>query len=399
MSAVRIDALAGVGRPAQIPPPVPPRPDLKRPVPEIHRIRKPPQVGDRRQRQHTRDAALPGRDRCDHRRGPERDHDRAPVGVGTGCAARASKHGEAPDQRRPSRRQQSPVRMRHEAAHDGRRHQGSEQRTRERLEDPAVGPQIRPVLPAAPPQQAEPDGRRREPDRSDHPDRGNTPAGLADEEGDRHEQERPDEVELLLDRERPHVLERARDTVAREVRARRDEVPVRDVEQRRRDVAPQPVTDHCGGDERTPRDHDPDQHQQGRQQPAQPARPEVEHVEPPVAHPAEKQRGDQEPAEHEEDVDTKKARLRARQPKVERHHRRHREQAQAVERVVAPGRFRDARPRLADTSSRGTRPHADQPIPGSGKRRIREAATPLARKYCRPLGCSLERSGYRSVVR
>ena len=71
-----------------------------------------------------------------------------------------------------------------------------------------------------------------------------------------------------------------------------------------------------------------------RQQPTQSAGPEVEYVKPSLAHPGEEQRGDEEPAEHEEDIDPQEAARRAGKPEMERHHRGHREQPQAVQRIV-----------------------------------------------------------------
>ncbi len=126
------------------------------------------------------------------------------------------------------------------------------------------------------------------------------PAGLED-----HEQEqRPDQVELLLDGQRPQVLERWRRPELGEVRVVRQRLPpVAGVgdrgEQRRPERGQLGRLDHGRG-----RGHHDEQDRQGRQQPPGPPGPESAQVQPAVPVPLGGQQvGDQVSAEHEEDVD------------------------------------------------------------------------------------------------
>ena len=126
------------------------------------------------------------------------------------------------------------------------------------------------------------------------------------------EDERPEEVELLLDRERPEVAEERGPLEALEVGlVGEDEVPVGEVGERGDRVAAQlvdPVRLDDRGDDHRHRDEDADR----RQQPPRPPHPEA--PQPHVAAAAElaqQQRGDQVAADHEEDVDAEEA---ARQP-------------------------------------------------------------------------------------
>ncbi len=173
--------------------------------------------------------------------------------------------------------------------------------------------------------------------RADHDERAAAPA----EGQHRPHQERPRQVELLLDRQRPEVAERAADGVGARGLAgpvgvvegdRRDARPARRV-RRRRDQEPQ-------RDRHEHADHD---HRVQAQRP-----PDVEVLQAEAAVHAElaqQQRGDQEAAEHEEQVDPE-PRAVATQPVgreagVEQHHGRDADGAQAVEpRLVGEGRGR-----------------------------------------------------------
>ncbi len=122
---------------------------------------------------------------------------------------------------------------------------------------------------------------------------------------DRQHDERPDEVELLLDRQRPRVEERRRLGDRAEVRrVAADEVPVADVEDRGRgrrhdvDVAER-GRPHRGDDP----DHRNEEEQRGQQPPGPPP-PEPDEGDRPVVPPLrQEQRRDQEPGEREERVD------------------------------------------------------------------------------------------------
>ena len=134
------------------------------------------------------------------------------------------------------------------------------------------------------------------------------PAQVEHEQGHRW----PHDVELLLDGERPHVRQRrglgGQDEV---VAAADDEVPVGHVEQGRERVEPE-VGELPRGGEHLGVDGHPDQHdQQGGQQPAGPAGPELAQPDgQPLGPLAEQQRGDQEPRQDEEDVDGEESPLR-----------------------------------------------------------------------------------------
>ena len=98
------------------------------------------------------------------------------------------------------------MRARHASAYRSRRHQHCEERAGERLEDPAVGAEIGAILAGARPQGAEPDRGGHDADAGDRPDCDQPPPRLSHDQRGEHEQERPHEIELLLDGERPHVL-------------------------------------------------------------------------------------------------------------------------------------------------------------------------------------------------
>ena len=118
-------------------------------------------------------------------------------------------------------------------------------------------------------------------------------------------QQRPEQVVLLLDTERPRVLQRRRRAALREVVGLLcDEGPVRHPEERGDGVVAQ-----CGGGlrrEECARRHHRQHHDDQRgQQPSRAPDPEARQRDSPATGQfVEQQRGDQESAEHEEDVDT-----------------------------------------------------------------------------------------------
>ena len=121
--------------------------------------------------------------------------------------------------------------------------------------------------------------------------------------------ERPDQVELLLDRQRPHVLQRRGLRELREVRlAREDETPVRDVPERGERVAADGV-DLARRREQRRVGHDAGHHDEQRgQQPSGSPQPEALQVDAPLPVPLrDQQRRDQEAAQHEEGVDAQVA--------------------------------------------------------------------------------------------
>ncbi len=127
------------------------------------------------------------------------------------------------------------------------------------------------------------------------------PRGVQAEEQD---QQRPDDVELLLDRERPVVLERRGRGVVLEVVG----AVARELEVGREERRPERVLDRAGRLDRAQevdrRRHRRDDHQRRRgQDPAGPAGVEAEQRDPAVALGlGDQQTGDQEARDHEEDV-------------------------------------------------------------------------------------------------
>ena len=124
-----------------------------------------------------------------------------------------------------------------------------------------------------------------------------------------HDDERPDQVELLLHAQRPHVQQRRRVGEGREVALPSNrEVPVRRIEERREGVTAHP---RQGRRRRSEPPDDGDRHQdeqQRGQQPARPPDPEVTQRDgagTPLL--AQQQTGDQVAGEHEEHVDAQEA--------------------------------------------------------------------------------------------
>ena len=164
--------------------------------------------------------------------------------------------------------------------------------------------------------------------------------------------ERPDQVELLLDRERPHVPQRRRLRELVEVRLpREDEPPVRDVAERGERVGPDAV-ELTGRREHAGVHHDADHHQEQRgEQPPGAAHPERLQVDASPPRPlGDEQRGDEEAAQHEERVDAEEPADRPRLTGVVEEHGRDREGPDAVERgLVAEA------PRRSGPTPRGRR--------------------------------------------
>ena len=144
---------------------------------------------------------------------------------------------------------------------------------------------------------------------------------------------RPHDVELLLDGQRPHVGQgRGLGGEVEVVPPAGDEVPVGHVEQGRQRVEAE-VGELAGGGEDLGVDGHPDEHdQEGRQQPAGPAGPELAE---PDAHPlgplAQEERGDEESRQYEEDVDAEETPAGQRRPPVVQHDAQHGDGPQPVE--------------------------------------------------------------------
>ena len=155
----------------------------------------------------------------------------------------------------------------------------------------------------------------------------------AEDHGHGQDEQRPDDVELLLDRQRPEVLHRRRDDVlGLVVDGAGGEPPVHDVQRRRHDVR---------AERRTLREREPDpchQHREGQhertggKQPTGPPCPEPPQLHPTrLVHLTEQEAGDQEPRQDEEDVDADVAAAHPRQTGMERQHRADRDGPQALD--------------------------------------------------------------------
>ena len=157
-----------------------------------------------------------------------------------------------------------------------------------------------------------------------HPD----PAGHG-EQRERHQ--RPDEVELLLDRERPEVHEQLGGGLVEVARAGGDLEPVRREGERADHLAPD-VDEQVLADE--PRDEhagDDAQHERGQQSPGA-AHPELgERDTTGAVVLTDEQRGDEEARDDEEDVDAEEAAGQPRRVEVVDEHTGDRKRAKSVE--------------------------------------------------------------------
>ena len=131
---------------------------------------------------------------------------------------------------------------------------------------------------------------------------------LAPHGEDEHEDQRPEQVELLLHRQRPHVLEQRRAPRALEVReVAEDEEPVLDVEQRGDDLAPQ-LVEHVGEEQDGVDRHHEEHGEERGEEAAGPPVPEPLQPDPAVLLPVGQQQArDQVAADHEEHVDAEEA--------------------------------------------------------------------------------------------
>ena len=155
---------------------------------------------------------------------------------------------------------------------------------------------------------------------------------LAHELDPEQQDERPDDVELLLDRQRPEVVERAGRGEAGEVGdVAEDQLPVADVEGRGDDAVAE-LLRLGGAEDRHPGDDD-DEHREQRRQQA-PGAGEPEAAEPDVAAARqlrEQDVGDQVAAEGEEDADPEQAAGRPAEAEVEGDHGEDGDGAQPVQ--------------------------------------------------------------------
>ncbi len=146
------------------------------------------------------------------------------------------------------------------------------------------------------------------------------------------EDQRPQQVELLLDRERPQVLEQRRPSDGLEVGLLPEhEVPVRHVPEGGQRVAAQSGHLARQKDDRVG-EGDDEQQVERRQEPAGAAQPERLQVDAAPSSPLrEQQRGDEVAADHEEDLDPEETAGDPGQISVVKEHGDDRERAQPVE--------------------------------------------------------------------
>ena len=150
---------------------------------------------------------------------------------------------------------------------------------------------------------------------------------------DGQQNERPDQVELLLDGERPGVLERRGVRHRREVvRVGGDEMPVRHVPERRQGVAEEVGGAQRLGEEGGRGTHDGEHQEECRQEPAGPAPPERPQGDAPAALPfGQQERRDEVPGQNEEEIDAEVPADRPRRRSVEQDHTGDGERPDAVQ--------------------------------------------------------------------
>ena len=181
-------------------------------------------------------------------------------------------------------------------------------------------------------------------------------------ERDQQKQQRPDEIELFFHRERPRVQQRilARGEVVDSAARKLDVAGIHGDGTRgpgNRDAIDWRVQPHDG---RECRQQDDEQWRQQPQRPSSVERGEVDVARlVPLAH---EQAGDEEPREHEEDVDAHEAAGQRRYPRVKEHDEKDREAAEAFE-VGAEFRLRRHWDFLRRGESRGCKGRREPTAP------------------------------------
>ena len=177
-------------------------------MPDVDAVGDPAEIGDRRGPS-TRAAATCGLRAPRSPRRARGDEQRAAVGVAASRArARAERGAPQTTTAAPARNSAALARRTAAESRVPRQHDRHE-RSGERPEDARVRPHVRAVGPRGRPERLQPPGRRGETGEREHADGDEPRPGRAHRQGDGEQHDRPDEVELLLDRERPQVLQRA----------------------------------------------------------------------------------------------------------------------------------------------------------------------------------------------
>ncbi len=308
-----------------------------RPVPQVDAVADRAQHGQRRQRQGLpQRAGGAARDRPDHDQRRHGEHQQAAPVVGRRQPVDGHAHppdeGERRDRRRGERRRgpalpPGPVERpdRQRRAEEGRR-------------QPGVGAEVGAVgveRVVGDGQQGERHGGAGH-GQNEQPPVGPVavgPAGPAPAAPAQHRQhdQRPHQVELLLDRQAPGVVERRGDAEHVPVAdVGQHPVPVGDVPEGGEHVAPEAGAVGLGGEPQQQRRDAHDQHEHGGQQAPRPPCPEPAEADAAGAVVlGDEQRGDQEAGEDEEEVDAEEPAVEA--PEVEGDDRGHRQAAQPVE--------------------------------------------------------------------
>jgi hypothetical protein len=153
------------------------------------------------------------------------------------------------------------------------------------------------------------------------------------EQGDDHQQQRPDDVELLLHREGPEVLDRGGGDVLGEVVHRAvGQAPVHEVERRGDDVLAGDLPPVLRQDEaREHRGDDQDDARRGEQTFGAPGVEGDQRDGAAAVELGEQQSGDQEPGDDEEDVDADETAGQVGQPGVVEQHQADRDRPEALD--------------------------------------------------------------------
>ena len=277
-----------------------------RPVPQVERVRDPPEEAHRRQgeeaggeRPRTRRAAGDHEPRADRREERRRARERGRL-----LEDEPGQRNEA----QPDRHEQSTDRARQTGQAGGPE---GEECPESELPGPRRQGEERPRLGGR--REHEGGGERQERDRDDGraepPDRGRVPPGPTSppsaERGHSEQECRPEQVELLLDAERPEVEERRRSKVAREIVGCLGRKPqVRDIERGRGGIARDIRQSERRQEDRRQDHRAHDRDRSRRQEAPRPAGVELGEVDPAGrAQLAHDQARDQEAREHEEDID------------------------------------------------------------------------------------------------
>ena len=301
-------------------------------MPEVDAVGDHTDPCDRTPRERAPDPSRsPDPERSDDQQGREGEGERAAVEVGGVTGTEREQTREDAHEPHRDHRPGEPLDPR---PNPRRRHQHRPEGADERLEQPGVCPHVGTLDGIGREHDRHHDRRGEDPRDGEHAD---TRAGASEHRGHTREQERPQQVELLLDRQRPRVLQWTLEARVREVAAGVDEPPVRHIGDRRKEVTPERCPFRERGDEPRHERHDEQQQGERRQQASSTSGPECpERDAAGPLHLADQQRRDQEPGEHEEHVHAQVSGPEPRHSDVEQHDQDDRDGAHAIEGYDVP---------------------------------------------------------------